>query len=103
MLKEPRDAPKRAKKNEIEGQSCLTSELSIMDFKRKRYEFLSLNEKGKADRFCYKRKKEKGEKPYLEKPSLERKKLMEFKKFKEEKHRATMARERRKVKKEKRS
>ena len=75
MLKEPRDAPKRAKKNEIERQSCLTSELSIIDFKRKRYEFLSLNEKGKADRFCYKRKKEKGEKPYLEKTKLRKEKV----------------------------
>ena len=100
MLKEPRDAPKRAKKNEIEGQSCLTSELSTMEFKRKMYEFLSLNKEGKADKFCYKREKEKGEKPYLQKPSLERKKLMEFKKLREEKCKAKMARERDRVKKE---
>lgn len=60
VLKEPRDAPKRAKKNEIEGQSFLTLELSTMAYKSKRYEFLLLKGKGNENKFHYTRKKEKG-------------------------------------------
>ena len=46
-MKEPKDAPKWAKKNEIEGQSCLTSELSITEL-RKRCEISILKQKRKG-------------------------------------------------------
>ena len=34
---------------------------------KKEYEFLFLSRKGKANKICYKRKKEKEEEPYLKK------------------------------------
>jgi len=37
VLKEPRDAPKHAKKIEIKRQSFLTLKLSTMEYKRKNF------------------------------------------------------------------
>jgi len=66
-----------AKRNKIEGQSCLTSKLSTMEPKRKRCEFLPRNRKGKADKFCYKRKKRKGRETLPQKTKLRKEKAEE--------------------------
>ena len=36
MLKEPKDAPKWVKRNEMEGQSCLTLKLLTVELKKEK-------------------------------------------------------------------
>jgi len=68
VWKEPKDAPKHAERNKIEGQSCLISEFPSMEAREKRrIGFLSLNKTRKAKRMLLQKEKGKGEKIVLQK------------------------------------
>ena len=88
---EPRETPKRAKRNEMEGQSLLTLELSTTEPKdgKKGIKLQSQNKKGKPIIFATK-SKAREKKSYLKRTVLERKNMIEIIRLEEGKHRATM-------------